>query len=453
MTSLPHRSDDPSMIDTAGALAVSPTALRVGMYVDLNCSWFNHPFPRRSFKITSQNQINTIRGLGLATVLVYPRESDPKTNDDAATPSPSTAESTPETIPKTGLGDPSLDQAPSSADQPLPTHSDYQEAVELASEAYRQVIHRGTQMMQDLCNGSQEGLRSAKVMIGGINSLLAHTEAAGTVASAFDPEDIDNVAVLHALNVATLSMMVAQHFDISQDRIQLIGMAGLLLDIGERRLPRRILRNRSHLSQLETLEYQRHPYLAADILRQYPGFPEEVLDIIRSHHERLDGSGYPEKLKGDQISLPARIVGAVEHYDALINHLDPEQAVSPAEALARMYKLEKHLFAPDVVVAMIQTFGVYPPGTVVVLSEGSLGLVLNINFEARLKPLVLIYAPDTSKDHPPTVDISLDSRPTIVRAMSRVELPRHIIEYFHLKRWTGYFIQSSMQTARDEAAA
>jgi len=230
-------------------------------------------------------------------------------------------------------------------------------------------------------------------------------------------------------------------------------MAGLLLDIGERRLPRRILQHRSHLSQLELIEYQRHPYLAAEILRQHPGFPEEVLDIIRSHHERLDGSGYPEKLKGDQISLPARIVGAVGHYDALINPLDPEQALSPAEALAKMYKLEKHLFAPDVVVAMIQTFGVYPPGTVVVLSDRSLGLVLNINFEARLKPLVLIYDPDASKDQPPTVDLSLDSKLTITRAMTRAELPRHAIEYFHLKRWTGYFIQSSMQTTRDEAAA
>jgi HD-GYP domain-containing protein (c-di-GMP phosphodiesterase class II) len=423
------------------------------MYVDLNCSWFKHPFPRRSFKITSQNQINTIRGLGLTTVLVYPRESDPETNDEAPASSPSTAESTSDTIPKTGLGDPSIDQASSSTDVPLPTHGDYQQAVELASEAYRQVIHHSTQMMQDLCNGSQEGLRSAKVMIGGINSLLTHTEAAGTVASAFNPEDIDNVAVLHALNVATLSMMVAQHFDITRDRIQLIGMAGLLLDIGERHLPRRILRNRSHLSQLEIMEYQHHPYLSVDILRQYPGFPEEVLDIIRSHHERLDGSGYPEKLKGDQISLPARIVGAVGHYDALINHIDPEQAVSPAEALARMYKHQKHLFASDVVVAMIQNFGVYPPGTVVVLSEGSLGLVLNINFEARLKPLVLIYDPDASRDHPPTVDLSSDSKPTIVRAMPRAELPRHVIDYFHLKRWTGYFIQSSMQTVRDETAA
>lgn len=452
--SLPHTSGDPSKIDASETNIVRPESLRVGMYVDLNCSWFKHPFPRRSFKISSQSQITTIRGLGLATVLVYPRESDPETTTDSHPLASSPLSTTiPETAPETTSHRPSIDQEPPARDTEIPTHSDYHQAVELASEAYRQVLQRSTQMMKDLSTGSLEGLRSANVMISGISTLLTNTEAAGTVASAFNPEDIDNLTILHALNVATLSMMVAQHFDIAQDKIQLIGMAGLLLDIGEQRLPRRILQNRSHLTQLETVEFQHHPYYAVEMLRQYPGFPEEVLDIIRSHHERLDGSGYPEKLKGDQISLAARIISAVEQYDALINNFDPEQALSPAEALARMYKHQKHLFAPDVVVAMIQTFGVYPPGTVVTLSEGSLGLVLNINFESRLKPLILIYDPTATKDHPPVVDLSLESRPAIVRSMSKAELPHPVAEYFHLKRWTGYFIQSSMRSAREETAA
>lgn len=449
---LPHTSGDPSKIDASETIIVRPESLRLGMYVDLNCSWFKHPFPRRSFKITSQSQISTIRKLGLATVLVYPLESDPETPTDSP-PISSPSISTPETALGTTSDRTSVDQDLPPPDPELPTHSDYHQAVELASEAYRQVLQRSSQMMKDLSAGSQEGLRSAQVMINGISTLLTNTEAAGTVASAFNPEDIDNLTVLHALNVATLSMMVAQHFDIEQDKIQLIGMAGLLLDIGEQRVSRRIVQKRSHLSQLETVEYQHHPYYAVEMLRHYPGFPEEVLDIIRNHHERLDGSGYPEKLKGDQISLSARIVGAVEQYDALINNFDPRKAVSPAEALARMYKHQKHLFAPDVVVAMIQTFGVYPPGTVVALSEGSIALVLNINLESRLKPLILIYDPTATKNHPPVVDLSLESRPAIVRAMSKAELPTQVAEYFHLKRWTGYFIQSSMRSAREEAAA
>jgi HD-GYP domain-containing protein (c-di-GMP phosphodiesterase class II) len=284
-------------------------------------------------------------------------------------------------------------------------------------------------------------------MIGGLSTLLTNTEAAGTVASAFDSEDIANTNLLHALNVATLSMIVAQQFDIDQDALQLIGMAGLLLDVGEQRIPRHILQNRARRSEVENVKYQLHPYLGVEMLRRFPGFPEEVLDVVRSHHERLDGSGYPEKLKGDQISLPTRIVSAVDHYDALVNSFHPEDALSPAEAVATMYKHQQRLFSPEVLIAMIQTLGVFPPGTVVTLTDGSFGQVLNINFKHRLKPLVLLCDQAAPADQPHTVDLQTESELSILRAIPRGELPANVVEYFRIKRWTGYFVQSSMRAA------
>lgn len=445
-----RKSNGKPKVDALETIEVSPESLRVGMYVDLNCSWFKHPFPKRTFRIASQSQITTIRSLGLGTVLVYPRQSDPGLT--ANTPSLS-SHSPSDDIQNRESETSACDLPLPESDTSRPTESDYHQAAELASEAYRLVIQRSSQMMKDLSSGSPDGLRNAKVMINGLSTLLANTEAAGMVASAFNPEDIDNLSVLHALNVSTLSMMVAKHFDLEPNSIQLIGMAGLLLDIGEQRISSRILKNRSNLSPRETREYHLHPYHAIDMLRRYAGFPEEVLDIIRGHHERLDGSGYPERLKGKQIPLPTRIVSAVEQYDSLINHPDPREAVCPAEALAKMYKHQQHLFAPDVVVAMIQTFGVYPPGTVVTLSDGTLGLVLNINFETRLKPLVLLYDPAASQENPTTIDLSGGSRLTILRAVPRTELSRQVADYFHIKRWTGYFIQSSMRTVREETAS
>lgn len=440
-------TDDSRKLDKSDARAVSPEHLRVGMYVDLNCGWFRHPFPRRSFKLSSASQIATIKGLGLTTVLIYPRESDPD---------PETEGTADEPVPtSTDTGEPAMHPAPDETatgthpapiDEELPTHGDYHQAVELASEAYRQMLGTSKQMMDALTSGSEEGMRSAETMIGGISTLLTNTQAAGTVASAFDPEEIGNATLLHSLNVATLSMMVAQQFGIDQDALQMIGLAGLLLDVGERRIPRHILATRARRSESEHVKYQLHPYLGVEMLRGFPGIPEEVLDVIRSHHERLDGSGYPEKLKGDQISFPTRIVSAVDHYDTLVNSLYAEEALSPAEALATMYKHQKQLFSTEVVVAMIQTLGVYPPGTVVSLSDGSFGLVLNINFKNRMKPLVLIYHRQPGQDSH-IVDLLQDPVLTILRAVPREELPRPIVEYFRLKRWTGYFIQSTMRTA------
>ena len=442
-------SDEISKLDTSDTLVLRPEHLRLGMYVDLNCSWFKHPFPRRSFKLTSQNQITTIKGLGLATVLVYPRESDPETDEEGNAilpPPPSTgvSETTAQTSAAEAIVEP---EAPTPAEEEQPTHGDYHQAVELASTAYRQMLDQSSQMMKNLVSGSEEGLRHAQSMIGGLSTLLTNTEAAGTVASAFDSEDVANANQLHALNVATLSMIVAQQFDIDQEALQLIGMAGLLLDVGEQRIPRHILQTRARRSEVENVKYQLHPYLGVEMLRRFPGFPEEVLDVIRSHHERLDGSGYPEKLKGDQISLPTRIVSAVDHYDALVNSFHPEDALSPAEALATMYKHQQRLFSSEVLIAMIQTLGVFPPGTVVTLTDGSFGQVLNINFKYRLKPLVLLHDQAAPADQPRTVDLQTESELSILRAMPRDDLPGNVVEYFRIKRWTGYFIQSSMRAA------
>jgi putative nucleotidyltransferase with HDIG domain len=331
-------------------------------------------------------------------------------------------------------------------------HADYHQAVQMATEVYQQVVQRSSQMMKDVCNGSVDGLSNAKVMINGISTLIANTEAASAMASLFDTEELDNVSLLHALNVATLAMMVAKHFKIGEEEMRLIGMAGLLHDIGEQRVPLRIVRNRSKITRVEALEYQRHAQHSVDMLTRFQGFPDEVLDIIRHHHERLDGSGYPEKLKGDQIPLPTRIVSGVDQYDSLVNNPEAEQALSPAESLAHMYKNQKHLFSPEVIVAMIQTFGVYPPGTVVALTDGTLGLVLNLNMEFRLKPLILAYNPASPKATPDILDLSQDDQRTIVRAIPKHDLPREIMDYLCLKRWTGYFIQSSICTIREHAA-
>ncbi len=450
-------SDENRKLDKTDQLEISPEQLRIGMYVDLNCSWFKHPFPRRSFKLSSASQITTIKGLGLRTVVVYPRESDPDPDAEGAPAEGTSADGissegdpTLTAVAETELPNPfeetEAETAASLIPLELPTAGDYHQAVELASETYRQLLSTSTQMMEDLSGGSEEGMRSAETMIGGLSALLTNTDAAGTVASAFDPEEVGDASVLHSLNVATLSMMVAQKFDIDQDALKMIGMAGLLLDIGERRIPRHILDMRGRRSEPEPVKYQLHPYLGVEILRGFPGIPEEVLDVVRSHHERLDGSGYPEKLKGDQISLPTRIVSAVDHYDTLVNSRYAEEALSPAEALSTMYKHQKQLFSTEVVVALIHTLGVYPPGTVVCLSNGAFGLVLNINFKHRLKPLVLIFH-QVPTDPQHTVDLLAERDLSILHAVAPEELPRPMVEYFRLKRWTGYFIQSSMRTA------
>lgn len=419
-------------------LAKNPDELMLGMYVDLNCSWFKHPFPRNSFKISSPDQLATIKSLGLPSVLVDPRQSNPEVFAPASTAPPSDSVAGATTAEHNDIPDPAL-----------PTATDYCETVHLASQVYKQVLRRGSHILKRVSAGSEEGVSGAKAMVDAMSTLIIESTDSSTVASLFATHDVENIAVLHAINVSTLSMIIARHLQLSHDEIRFVGMAALLHDLGEQHIPVRILRNRSHLSEGELSELHRHPDYTVELLEGLSQFPTEVLAIIKCHHERLDGSGYPAHLSGSQLSLPARIVLVVDEYDSLVHKKRGSANLMPAEALGQLYAKAKNLFPEEVVVALIQTLGVYPPGSIVELSDGNVGLVLSLNVEARMKPMVLLYEPDASNDRPRVIDLATESGRSIVRGLSRQRLSPAMTKYLDLYRWTGYFIESSLKSLQD----
>ena len=188
------------------------------------------------------------------------------------------------------------------------------------------------------------------------------------------------------------------------------------------------------------------------MLRRFPQFPDDVLDIIRCHHERLDGSGYPTKLTATHLSRAARIVMVVDEYDSLINNSNHSTSLTPSEALAQVYAKAKSLFPEEITVALIQTLSVYPPGSIVELSDGRVGLVISLNVESRMRPMVLLYDPATSRENPHIVNLAKDSARSIARSVPKQQLSPAITDYLNLHRWTGYFIESSMKALKDPAA-
>jgi HD-GYP domain-containing protein (c-di-GMP phosphodiesterase class II) len=421
-----------------GLLVMAAAELQVGMYVDLNCSWFKHPFPKKSFKISSQTQLATIKGLGLPSVLVDPQQSDAEAFPAVSSAAPSISASL-----STAAGEKDL------ADEALPAAADYCETVHLAGQTYKRMLKRGHQIMKQISAGSEEGVAGAKGMINALSTLIIDATDARTVASLFAMEEGTHTGVLHALNVGTLSMIVARHLRLSRDEIRLVGMAGLLHDLGEQYIPIRILRNRSHLSKAELFELQRHPEYTVELLQRVSQVPPDVLEIIKCHHERLDGSGYPRHLSGSQLSLPARIVLVVDEYDSLVHKQREAANLTPSEALGQIYAKAKSLFPEEVVVALIQTLTVYPPGSIVELSDGKVGLVLSLNVEARMKPMILLYDPSATGDQPSVIDLAKDVGRSIVRGLPKQQLTPAMASYLNLHRWTGYFIETSLKTFKD----
>ncbi len=428
---------------TAEVLSIEPAQLKIGMFVDLDCSWFKHPFAKKRFKITTEQELSIIRGLELRSVLVDVVLSDPTTLEQRRDEQAHTAQN--ETV--------SLIAPPSETTLMPPTVTRYQEGLQQADTVYKQTLTQSSKALADIKNGSDVGLTVAKDMINGLTELIMAEDMVSAMGSLLGTQDIDDKSVLHAMNVAVLAMLLGRQFDFSQEQIKILGMAGLLHDIGEQLLPPDLLKKRSmRMDSHERQMFQQHVELGLTILEQFPELPHTVAQVIRQHHERIDGSGYPGGVRGDRLSLSSKIIMVVEEYESLINASDVRNNKSPAEALSHLYLNSKTIYPEEIVVALIQVLSVYPPGTVVELSDTSIGLVVSINLQARMRPLIILYDPTVERGNPNITDLSIEQNRSIVRSITRHELPQEVSEYLNLARWTGYFINSSMELLKESQA-
>ncbi|MFO0730356.1 MAG: HD domain-containing protein [Nitrospiraceae bacterium] len=231
----------------------------------------------------------------------------------------------------------------------------------------------------------------------------------------------------HALNVSVISMMVGQQLELSAEDIKVLGIGALLHDVGERKLHRRywLVEARSApKTRLSTPAIGSgagcptgHPFLS----------PAEALRIIQLHHERIDGSGYPRQVSGEYLSLLTKIVMVADVYDDLVQPAPPKRPLTPSEALAYLFRHTQRTLPREIVVSLIQTLSVYPPGTIVELVNGAYGLVLNVNRQERLKPLVLVYTPAESESEPLVVNLMTDPNRAIAQRAARHRLSPRVL--------------------------
>lgn len=433
-----------------GPIPTRPDDLKIGMYVDLNCSWFRHPFASKAFTITSEKELAIIRGLGLDSVLVHPSRSDSQSSGQGA-PHDTDASNMEAPAPPDTIGQ---DARRGDTPDPRPTVIQYKESLQQADRLYRQTVAESSQALNNIKNGSEAGLIAAKQMIHGLTELLVSDNASSAMGSLLGAQELDDLSVLHAMNVAVLSMLVGRQFDLGHEAMHALGTAGFLHDIGEQALPAD-LRQRSwdSMNNEDQQLFQQHVEFGLNMLAQFPGIPDAVISIIRNHHERVDGSGYPAQLRGNQLSLLSRILAVVDEYESLVNTPDLRTTMTPTETLSKLYSNAKTKFSEEVVVGLIQTLSVYPPGTVVALNDQSVGLVVSINLHARMRPLIVLYNPAVSQANPHLADLSKDQALSIVRSIPRSELTQETSDYLNLTKWTGFFISSSLKTLEEERAA
>ena len=224
-----------------------------------------------------------------------------------------------------------------------------------------------------------------------------------------------------------------------------LALGALFHDIGELKFPAEKLLRKGSMGPAELRSFlSAHPKYGVETVEKLPNFHYDAVDIVRQHHERLNGTGYPSGKKGDQISKLAKIVMVADEYDELCHNPDPSRSMAPPDALAHLYVKCRHTLWQDAVVALIRQLGVYPPGSLVQLNNQKIGIVTSVNFEQRLRPIILVYDDQSSPDEPIVLNLAQeDESLSIVTSIRPIDLSPKIRECLNPRKIISYFPSSS----------
>ena len=251
--------------------------------------------------------------------------------------------------------------------------------------------------------------RIDEIVEGMVESIVRNPDAAMWIARLRE-EDISTYG--HGLQVSVYLASFGRHIGFPKTQLSQLAQIGLLLDIGKIKLPRWLLEKQGRLTAEEYEEAKRHVEHGIDILSQTPNIDSEVLEGIRQHHERMNGSGYPNGSVGDEIGIYGRMAGIVDTFAALTNHRPYAAAASSYEALRSLTGWAGDFFHEPLVQQFVSSIGVFPVGSLIELSTGEVAIVVAHNRVRRLKPRVLVVTgPDkTRSPHPAMLDLLYDTK-------------------------------------------
>jgi putative nucleotidyltransferase with HDIG domain len=408
---------------------INTDQLYIGLYVYLDLKWFEHPFPFGHFKIKSEEQIKTIRGLGLKQVRYNPEQSN-------LSPPPVKA------------------QAQALAEEPSPYIAKALEAkrvmierIKVQREAAARIEHAFVntaktvrEVEKNIYSNPAETVHQANQLVTQIaDSILCAPELALHV---MGDKTGGEELYFHSLNVTMLAMMVARDIKLPQEVVGTLGMGALFHDIGHKEIPKKILMKHEPLTLAEQHLYEMHCQYGVEIGKQLH-FSAPVLKIIQEHHEFFDGSGYPQKLKGESIGLLSRIVALANHYDELCNPINISNALTPHEALSIMFAKLRNKFDPKLLQVFIRCLGVYPPGTIVQLSNGVIGMVATVNTLKPMKPMLVVYDETIPKDEAILVDMAQETDLNISKAIRPAQVPLEIYNYLSPRKRVSYYFDAA----------
>lgn len=388
--------------------------IQLGMRVKLPLSWTNHPFLFNRVDISSAAQIEMIRGLGVPYVFLLSelnRGSETVREDKDVE-----------------------DEIEVSPERDL--KADTRKAIRLSQKRFLENVNNCRSVLGKIVSDPEGAYRLSAALVEDLLSHLQEVEKPFLTLVGMDDNDVS--VSQHGVSVAVLAMMMGHALDLSPRELRDIALGSLLHDIGKLKVPDVIRRKRSALTTHESNYLQMHPNFAYDMLNRSGLFPKEVLHIVLHHHEFIDGSGFPDGLTDHKTPIITQIVSLANDYD---QQLSGQQISSPQVALGYLFKNRATKHAESLIAILVKILGIYPPGTIVKLSDGCIAKVMMTSKEVS-QPQVWACKEDGSE---PSLRFLSDEGVTVQKVIKAEELSEGAIRTLQVDKGVSFYF-SSLQT-------
>jgi putative nucleotidyltransferase with HDIG domain len=381
---------------------ISVEQLTVGMHVHEFCgSWMDHPFWRAKFLLNDSKDLRAILASSIKEVWIDSSKGLDVAPEAAVVLTPQSEANVDGVLLQAQTAGPAESLAPRQIAR-ISAAQEMAMAAKICDHSKQAVVL----MFEEARMGKSVDVGGARQLVDEISDSVARNP--GALISLARLKTVDSYTYLHSVAVCAMMVALAKQLGMSDEDVRLAGLAGLMHDLGKAVMPMHVLNKPGKLTDAEFKVIKSHPVEGHKLLLTGDKVDEVVLDVCLHHHEKMDGSGYPQGLVGDEISIFAKMGAVCDVYDAITSNRPYKAGWDPAESLRKMAEWANGHFDPLVFQAFVKTMGIYPVGSLVRLTSGRIGVVIEQTGKSLTMPCVKVFFSTKSdmRIAPHVVDLS-----------------------------------------------